>query len=66
MSKLVSDALKLSNAFKGGGNKILGLRQSDLVHVTMKMNAANQDGIKIIGATFLNLSGRDQRGNLVK
>ena len=43
-----------------------GLQQSDLITVTMKMHAANQNGIKIIGATVLRLSGRDSSGRLVE
>ena len=39
----------------------LGLRESDLIPVKMKMNAANEDGITIIGATFLHISGTNKK-----
>ena len=46
--------------------KRLGLTVNDLVPVTMKMHAANEKGIKIIGATFLRISGRDENGQLIE
>ena len=40
----------------------LGLLQTDLIPVTMKMHAANNKGIKILGAAILRLTGRDSQG----
>ena len=51
------------------GAKVLrriGLEATELVPVTMKMNAANDKGIKILGATFLHLSGTDDTGRVFK
>ena len=42
----------------------LGLRQSDLIPVTMKMHAANNNGIKILGATVLRFSGQTMSGQI--
>jgi len=42
----------------------LGLRTDDLIPVTMRMHAANKRGIKILGATFLRLSGKDASGKV--
>lgn len=44
----------------------LGLKQSDLIPVTMKMHAANNKGITILGATILRISGQDEHGNNVE
>ena len=44
----------------------LGLKISDLMPVTMKMHAANDKGIKILGATVLRLSGKDTHGRTVE
>jgi hypothetical protein len=44
----------------------LGLKKSDLIPVTMKMHAANNKGINILGATILRISGRNGQGNLVE
>ena len=43
----------------------LGLRRSDLIPVTMTMHAANEEGIRIIGATMLHISGTDSHGRVV-
>lgn len=43
----------------------LGLKKKDLIPVTMKMHAANDKGITILGAVILQFSGKDQSGNLV-
>ena len=40
----------------------LGLRKADLIPVTMRMNAANQKGITILGAAILRFSGKDSMG----
>jgi len=44
----------------------LGLNQSDLIPVSMQMHAANNQGIKILGAMALRLVGRDAQGNPVE
>lgn len=44
----------------------LGLHQSDLMPVSMRMHAANNQGIKILGAMALRITGRDARGDLVE
>ena len=41
----------------------LGLRESDLVPVTMRMHTANNDGIKILGAILLRISCTDPAGH---
>ena len=46
--------------------KRLGLNISDLVPVTMQMHAANEKGIKIVGATFLSISGQDENGQTLE
>jgi hypothetical protein len=40
----------------------LGLREDDLIPVTMRMHAANNNGIKIIGAVILRFSGQSTSG----
>ncbi len=42
----------------------LGLRKRDLIPVTLKMHAANNKGITILGAVILRLSGKDKSGQL--
>ncbi len=44
----------------------LGLSHTSLIPVTMKMHAANNKGIKILGATILRISGRDDEGRLIE
>lgn len=44
----------------------LGLTKSDLIPVTMKMHAANNGGITILGATILRVSGLDNHGEPVE
>ena len=44
----------------------LGLHQSDLIPVSMQMHAANNQGIKILGAIAVRLTGKDARGNPVE
>lgn len=44
----------------------LGLRESDLIPVTMKMHTATYGGIKILGATVLRLTGKDEAGNAIE
>ena len=44
----------------------LGLRESDLIPVTMKMHTATNGGIKILGATVLRISGTDGKGRTVE
>ena len=41
----------------------LGLSENDLIPVTMKMHAANNKGIIILGAVIMRLSGTDPHGN---
>jgi hypothetical protein len=41
----------------------LGLREKDLIPVTMRMYAANNNGINILGATILRLSGKSKSGD---
>ena len=43
----------------------LGLRQSDLMPVSLRMHAANNQGIKILGAMALRLTGKNADGNTV-
>ena len=40
----------------------LGLNQKDLIPVTTRMHAANNNGIKILGAIILRFSGTSQSG----
>ena len=40
----------------------LGLRESDLFPATLRMHAANNNGIKILGAVFLQFSGQSHSG----
>jgi len=44
----------------------LGLHQSDLMPVSMRMHAANNQGIKILGAMALRITGSDARGDPVE
>jgi len=44
----------------------LGLKTQDLIPVTLKMHAANNKGIKIIGAAILRISGEDKDGNTLE
>jgi hypothetical protein len=41
----------------------LGLHEKDLIPVTMRMYAANNNGISILGATILRLSGKSKSGD---
>ena len=41
----------------------LGFKTKDLIPVTMRMHAANNKGIKIIGAIILRISGKDKDGS---
>ena len=41
----------------------LGLRAEDLIPVSMKMHAANNNSIKILGAVILQFSGKSASGN---
>lgn len=41
----------------------IGLNKSDLIPVTMKMRAANNDAINILGAVILRLSGNNDKGS---
>ena len=34
----------------------LGLKQADLIHVTLKMHAANGNGINILGSAILRIT----------
>ena len=44
----------------------LGLKREDLIPVTMKMHAANNKGITILGAAILRFSGKDNSGKLTE
>lgn len=44
----------------------LGLVESGLIPVTMRMNTATNSGIRILGAILLRLSSRDPRGQLLE
>ncbi|CAG2218786.1 unnamed protein product [Mytilus edulis] len=44
----------------------LGINQTELIPVNMKMHAANNKGITILGATILRISGRDDQGRHVE
>ena len=46
--------------------KRLGLHEKDLIPAKMKMHAANNKGIRILGATFLHLLGKDQHGQTIE
>ena len=43
-----------------------GLSQRDLILVTIKLHAANNKGIRILGTTILRLIGKDNNGNLIE
>ena len=43
----------------------LGLRESDLIPVTLRMHAANNNGIKILGAAILRFSGQSNSGQIL-
>ena len=45
---------------------LLGLRKSDLIPVTLRMHAANNNGIKILGAVVLRFSGRSHSGEILE
>ncbi|VDI39664.1 Hypothetical predicted protein [Mytilus galloprovincialis] len=44
----------------------LGINQTELIPVNMKMHAANNKGITILGATILRISGKDDQGRHVE
>ena len=44
----------------------LGLTERNLIPVTMKMHAANNKGIRILGATILRFSGKDPNGKVLE
>lgn len=44
----------------------LGLCESDLIPVTMKMHAVNNNGINILGAVILRFSGRSPSGKALE
>ncbi|MEW8309573.1 MAG: DDE-type integrase/transposase/recombinase [Candidatus Thiodiazotropha endolucinida] len=44
----------------------LGLRESDLIPVTMQMHTATNIGIKILGATILRLRVHDEGGKMIE
>ena len=44
----------------------LGLCENDLIPVTMRMHAANNKGIKILGAVILRFSGRFKSGQILE
>ena len=44
----------------------LGLSERDLIPVTMHMYAANNHGIKILGAAILRLSGPSRSGKILE
>ena len=44
----------------------LGINQNELILVNMKMHAANNKGITILGATILRISGKDDQGRHVE
>ena len=44
----------------------LGLHESDLIPVTLRMHAANNNGIKILGAAILRFSGRSNSGQILE
>ena len=44
----------------------LGLCKDDLIPVTMRMHAANNNGITILGAVILRFSGRAKSGKMIE
>ena len=44
----------------------LGLRHSDLIPVSMQMHAANNQGINILGAMILRLTGQNKHGDPIE
>lgn len=44
----------------------LGLHEDDLIPVTMRMHAANNNGIKILGAVILRFSGKSKSGETLE
>ena len=44
----------------------IGLSKNDLIPVSMQMHAANNKGIKILGAAILRLSGQSTNGNTLE
>lgn len=44
----------------------IGLSESDLIPVTMRMHTANNNGIKILGASLLRFSSKDSSGRVVE
>lgn len=44
----------------------LGLRQSNLIPITITMHSVNSKNIKIIKATVLRISGKDEHGQLIE
>ena len=44
----------------------LGLRKHDLIPVTMQMHAANNDGIKILGAVIMRFIGKSKTGRTLE
>jgi hypothetical protein len=44
----------------------LGLTTADLIPVTMRMHAANNGGINILGAAILRFAGKDEHGGLLE
>ena len=44
----------------------LGLHKFNLIPVKMRIHAANNDNINILGATILRFSGQDRSGNVVE
>ena len=45
---------------------LLGLYESDLLPVTLRMHAANSNGIKILGAVVLRFSGQSHPGKILE
>ena len=45
---------------------LLGLCESDLLPVTLRMHAANNNGIKILGAVVLRFSGQSHSSNILE
>ena len=46
--------------------RLLGLGENDLLPVTLRMHAANNDGIKILGAVVLRFSGQSHSGQILE
>ena len=44
----------------------LGMKEEDLIPVKMKMHAANNRNINILGAVILRLSGKDKHGHILE